>query len=133
MKMKPSIILCFLLVHAASIPSGHSHDEGFSETEDGLALQTLVKNGQKIPGVCYLCKLIMRKVKASVTNGSKAAIESALHNVCNTMNFFVRSICKGVVSKYFMQLVDELMTPDGPRQACKKIHLCWWSPLQGRV
>ncbi|KAG5856126.1 hypothetical protein ANANG_G00004710 [Anguilla anguilla] len=75
----------------------------------------------------------MRKVKASVPNGSKAVIESALHKVCNTMNFFVRGICRRVVSKYFMPLVDELMTRDGPRRACKKIHLCWWSPLQGRV
>ncbi|KAG5856129.1 hypothetical protein ANANG_G00004740 [Anguilla anguilla] len=131
MKMKSSIILCFLLVYAACIPPGHSHDEGFSETEDGLALQTLAKNGQKIPGVCYICKLIMRKV--SLHKGSQVVIERALHTVCNSVFFLVRGVCRGVVSKYFKSLVQELMTHDGPRRACKKIHLCWWSPLQGRV
>ncbi|XP_035260071.1 pulmonary surfactant-associated protein B-like isoform X2 [Anguilla anguilla] len=125
MKMKSPIILCFLLVYAACIPPGHSHDEGFSETEDGLALQTLVKNRQKIPGVCYICKFIIRQVQAAVPNGTKAVIENELHNVCNQMNFFVRGICKGLVSKYFMQLVDELMAHKGAHLACKIIQLCW--------
>ncbi|KAJ8333209.1 hypothetical protein SKAU_G00421050 [Synaphobranchus kaupii] len=124
--MKFAIILCFLLAYTACAQSGHFHGNGVLETDDDMALEAEAEaeTTENIPGFCSICKRIMNKVKASMSDHeSKEEITKKLHNVCNKMRVFKRT-CKKVVNKYLVKLVDELLTSDGARTACVKIKLC---------
>ncbi|XP_064168974.1 antimicrobial peptide NK-lysin-like [Anguilla rostrata] len=124
MKMKSPIILCFLLAYAACAQSGHFHGEGFSETEDDLALQTEMERTQKIPGTCFICKRIVEKVKRTISNdASKQEIVEKLHRVCEILPV-IKASCKRLVSKYIDKLATELAAGDDVRTACVKIKLC---------
>ncbi|KAJ8333210.1 hypothetical protein SKAU_G00421060 [Synaphobranchus kaupii] len=124
--MKSSIILCFLLTYTACAQSGHFHGNGVLETGDDMALEAEAEaeTMENIPGSCLICKSIMNKVKASMSDHeSKEEIKKKLHNVCNKLHF-VKGTCKKVVNKYLNKLADELLTSDGARTACVKIKLC---------
>ncbi|RXN12164.1 antimicrobial peptide NK-lysin-like protein [Labeo rohita] len=46
-----------------------------------------------------------------------------LNNICDQFKP-VRGPCKGIVEKHLGNLISELMTNDGPKAACIKIHAC---------
>lgn len=83
---------------------------------------------QKIFSKCTICKSIMKAVKKKLS--SKATpdeIKAKLNNVCDKFKP-VNGHCKKFVQKYLHNIIDELMTKDGPNTICTKIHACKTKP-----
>ncbi|KAJ8333205.1 hypothetical protein SKAU_G00421010 [Synaphobranchus kaupii] len=124
--MKFAIILCFLLAYTAFAQSGHFHGNGVLETDDDMALkaEAEAETTENIPVLCSICKRIMKKVKARLSDHpSKEEIKEKLQKVCKKIRPFKRK-CKKLVKKYLTKLVYELLTSDSARTACVKIKLC---------
>ncbi|KAJ8333207.1 hypothetical protein SKAU_G00421030 [Synaphobranchus kaupii] len=123
--MKFAIILCFLLAYTAFAQSGHFHGNVL-ETDDDMALEAEAEaeTTENIPVLCCICKRIMKKVKASMSDHpSEEEIKEKLQKVCKKIRPFKRK-CKKLVKKYLTKLVYELLTSDSARTACVKIKLC---------
>ncbi|KAJ8289353.1 hypothetical protein GJAV_G00000330 [Gymnothorax javanicus] len=115
MKMKCSIIFCFLLACAAVCAQS-----GFLGTEYDQHNQD-----ETIFGGCLICKKIVTKVRKTLNdNDTVAVIEEKLHSVCEKFPFFMKRTCKKLVSKFSSKLAEELSSEDGPEKACIKLHLC---------
>ncbi|RXN08548.1 antimicrobial peptide NK-lysin-like protein [Labeo rohita] len=52
-----------------------------------------------------------------------------LNNICDQFKP-LRGPCKGIVEKHLGNLISELMTNDGPKAACIKIHACKKGEIQ---
>ncbi|XP_026085984.1 antimicrobial peptide NK-lysin-like [Carassius auratus] len=73
---------------------------------------------------CKICKLIMKLVKKKIpSNATPDEIKSKLNDTCEKVRL-LRVQCKHFVQKYLHNLIDELMTDDGPQTICTKIHVC---------
>ncbi|XP_056623085.1 antimicrobial peptide NK-lysin-like [Triplophysa dalaica] len=93
-----------------------------SEDVDVMPADKMTK--QKLPGVCWACNWVMRKVKKMITpNSTKEEIEKDLHAVCEKIGF-LKSLCKSFVKKYLGTLVEDLSTTDGPKTICVNVGVC---------
>ncbi|XP_073682610.1 antimicrobial peptide NK-lysin-like [Garra rufa] len=73
---------------------------------------------------CDTCKAIMKEVKKKISaKPTPDEIKTKLNNICDKFKL-LRVQCKHFVEKYLQNLIDELMTDDGPNTICTKIHAC---------
>uniref|UniRef100_A0A672P390 Antimicrobial peptide NK-lysin-like n=2 Tax=Sinocyclocheilus grahami TaxID=75366 RepID=A0A672P390_SINGR len=73
---------------------------------------------------CSMCKSIMKRVKKTISsNATPDEIKTKLNNACEKIRL-LKVQCKHFVQKYLHYLIDELMTDDGPKTICTKIHIC---------
>ncbi|KAJ8289354.1 hypothetical protein GJAV_G00000340 [Gymnothorax javanicus] len=114
MKMKCSIIFCFLLACAAVCAQS-----GFLGTEYDQP-----KQDETISMRCLLCKKIMKKVKKTMNDkDTVAVIKEKLHRVCAKLPKG-KETCENLVNKFSSKVAKELSSEDGPKRACIKLHLC---------
>ncbi|XP_013985923.1 antimicrobial peptide NK-lysin [Salmo salar] len=75
-----------------------------------------------LPGVCFVCKKIIHKVKSKLAgNKDRDNIAAKLDSICLSLRT-LKVICKKLVKKYKEQLIDALVSD--ARVACKKLKLC---------
>ncbi|KAI1895049.1 hypothetical protein AGOR_G00102270 [Albula goreensis] len=127
--MASTIAVCLALTCLVLAAGGSYHDERFFDTEDetvdDVANDMGTVSKEQIPGFCWACKRIMRRVKRLLpANATQDQICEKLHHVCNRLPRFIRRTCTKVVSRYLSKLAAELATNDGARAACTKIRLC---------
>uniref|UniRef100_A0A8C7Z2Q1 Saposin B-type domain-containing protein n=1 Tax=Oryzias sinensis TaxID=183150 RepID=A0A8C7Z2Q1_9TELE len=71
-----------------------------------------------LPGMCWGCKWMLKKVKAALGNTTKVEkIKSQLSKVCDKIGL-LRSQCKKFVAKNVDVLTEELTTTDDVRTIC---------------
>ncbi|XP_060789076.1 antimicrobial peptide NK-lysin-like [Neoarius graeffei] len=86
--------------------------------------EDLLMPEEQLPGVCWACKWVMRKLKKQLGNKADVATtKEKLTQVCDSIGF-LRSLCKKMIRKYLDVLVEELSTSDGPETACVNIGVC---------
>uniref|UniRef100_A0A8C7Z649 Saposin B-type domain-containing protein n=1 Tax=Oryzias sinensis TaxID=183150 RepID=A0A8C7Z649_9TELE len=79
---------------------------------------------QKLPGMCWGCKWMLKKVKAALGNTTKVEkIKSQLSKVCDKIGL-LRSQCKKFVAKNVDVLTEELTTTDDVRTICVNVRAC---------
>ncbi|XP_056623087.1 prosaposin-like [Triplophysa dalaica] len=93
-----------------------------SEDVDDMPADGMTK--QKLPGLCWVCKWVMNKVKKRVTvNSTPDEIKTKLFATCDQIGFMKKE-CKKFIQKYMSTLVEELSTTDGPKTICTSIRAC---------
>ncbi|XP_016347783.1 antimicrobial peptide NK-lysin-like [Sinocyclocheilus anshuiensis] len=121
--MLRNIFLVSLLVYAVcavhweirEVDSAEDQDEEIF-ADDEMMKQSSVE--------CSICKSIMKRVKMTISsNATPDEIKTKLNNTCEKIRL-LRVQCKHFVQKYLHDLIDELMTDDGPKTICTKIHIC---------
>ncbi|KAI5102396.1 hypothetical protein C0J45_7748, partial [Silurus meridionalis] len=86
--------------------------------------EDLLMPEEQIPGLCYICKRIMEKVKHHFgTHENAEKIKRRLSRLCDKLGP-VKTICKEMVTKNIDILVKELSTNDDPKTMCAKAGLC---------
>uniref|UniRef100_A0A8C1G774 Saposin B-type domain-containing protein n=1 Tax=Cyprinus carpio TaxID=7962 RepID=A0A8C1G774_CYPCA len=79
---------------------------------------------EQLPGKCWACKWVMRKLKKQISNGATPDdIKTKLGMVCDEIGF-LKSICRKLVNQYTDTLVEELSTTDDTRTICANIGVC---------
>ncbi|XP_041702817.1 saposin-C [Coregonus clupeaformis] len=130
--VSPVINMGLLLVCAAFALSFNSQGGGNlrEEEEDmwGDYLMDREDNHAEIkadlPGTCYVCKLIIKKVKAKLNgDNNKDDTAAALDSICGSLRM-LKGICKKLVNKYKVKLIDALVGDVDARDACKTLKLC---------
>ncbi|CAB1330644.1 unnamed protein product [Coregonus sp. 'balchen'] len=77
-----------------------------------------------LPGTCYVCKLIIKKVKAKLNgDNNKDDTAAALDSICGSLRM-LKGMCKKLVNKYKVKLIDALVGDVDARDACKTLKLC---------
>uniref|UniRef100_A0A3P9HSL8 Saposin B-type domain-containing protein n=1 Tax=Oryzias latipes TaxID=8090 RepID=A0A3P9HSL8_ORYLA len=77
-----------------------------------------------LPGMCWGCKWMLKKVKGALGNTTKVEkIKSQLLNVCDKIGL-LRSQCKKFVAKNLDVLTEELTTTDDVRTICVNVRAC---------
>ncbi|XP_016311335.1 antimicrobial peptide NK-lysin-like [Sinocyclocheilus anshuiensis] len=121
--MLRNIFLVSLLVCAVcadhweirEVDSAEDQDEEISA--DGMPKQQIFSK-------CNTCKTIMKAVKKKLSpNATPDEIKTKLNKACDKFKL-VSGQCKKLVQKYLHNIIDELMTDDGPNTICIKIHAC---------
>ncbi|CAM4649096.1 unnamed protein product [Leuciscus chuanchicus] len=121
--MLRNVFLVSLLIYAVFAAHWEIREEGSAEEDLEEIIAESLKEQQASP-VCSICKYIMKKVKKRIS--SKATpdeIKSKLNNTCEKAGP-LKSRCKKFVAKHLSTLIDELMTDDGPKTICAKVHAC---------
>uniref|UniRef100_A0A8C1G531 NK-lysin tandem duplicate 1 n=1 Tax=Cyprinus carpio TaxID=7962 RepID=A0A8C1G531_CYPCA len=125
--MLRNIFLVSLLVYAVcaahwEIREVDSAEDQYEEiSADGMPKQQIFNK-------CDICKKIMKAVKKKLPpNATPDEIKEKLKNVCDKFKP-VSGQCKKLVQKYLRNIIDELMTEDGPNTICTKIHVCKSKP-----
>ncbi|XP_065110012.1 antimicrobial peptide NK-lysin-like isoform X3 [Paramisgurnus dabryanus] len=117
------IILVTLLVSSACALQWKIYREELIGNEESSD-EVIVKMNQGLPGVCWVCKWAMKKVKKKISNGTTADdIKNKLTRVCDWIGF-LKIMCKSLVNKYVGTLVEELSTSDNPATICINIGVC---------
>ncbi|XP_077095048.1 NK-lysin tandem duplicate 2 [Siphateles boraxobius] len=118
-----NVFLVSLLIYAVCAVHWEIREVGSAEEElEEIIAERLTK--QEIFTRCSICKYIMKRVKKRIS--SKATpdeIKNKLNNTCEKAGP-LKSKCKQFVTKYLSTLIDELMTDDGPKTICAKVHAC---------
>uniref|UniRef100_A0A673MAJ3 Saposin B-type domain-containing protein n=1 Tax=Sinocyclocheilus rhinocerous TaxID=307959 RepID=A0A673MAJ3_9TELE len=92
-----------------SVCEMHKLDNGFQTASHG-EIQT-----EQLPGLCWACKWVMRKLKKQISNGATPDdIKKKLGMVCDQIGF-LKSMCRKFVNQYTDTLVEELSTTDDAR------------------
>ncbi|KAK3563639.1 hypothetical protein QTP86_031878 [Hemibagrus guttatus] len=79
---------------------------------------------EQIPGVCFLCKQVVKKVKKHLGNHENAnKIKEKLKRGCDYLPVG-KDICKKMVNNHIDILVEELSTDDDPKTVCVKAGIC---------
>nr|QGA69873.1 NK-lysin antimicrobial peptide type 4 [Sinocrossocheilus bamaensis] len=121
--MLRNIFLVSLLVYAVCAAHWEIREVGSAEDQD----QEISADGmpkQQMSIKCDICKRIMKEVKKKISaNPTPDEIKTKLNNICDKFKP-LRVQCKHFVEKYLQNLIDELMTDDGPNAICTKIHVC---------
>ncbi|KAK9959663.1 hypothetical protein ABG768_009771 [Culter alburnus] len=120
--MLRNVFLVSLLIYA--VCAAHWEIREVDSAEDELEEILADMTEQQIFDKCSICKYIMKKVKKRIS--SKATpdeIKTKLNNTCEKAGP-LKSKCKHFVEKYLSTLIDELMTDDGPKTICTKVHAC---------
>ncbi|XP_058606100.1 prosaposin-like [Onychostoma macrolepis] len=125
--MLRNIFLVSLLVYAVcaahwdirEVDSAEDQDEEISA--DGMPKQQIFTK-------CSLCKTILKAVKKKLSsNATPNEIKTKLNNFCDKLKL-ASGQCRKFVQKYLHNIIDELMTDDGPNTICTKIHACKTKP-----
>ncbi|XP_056333398.1 NK-lysin tandem duplicate 1 [Danio aesculapii] len=125
--MLRNIFLVSLFIYAVSaahweIREVDSAEDELEETPD----DNMVK--QKFPGMCSLCKYVMKHVKARIsTDSTPDEIKNMLMNLCENA-WLLKGQCEKFVKNHIHTLIDELMTHDGPNTICAKVLVCKFGP-----
>ncbi|KAL1257526.1 hypothetical protein QQF64_010770 [Cirrhinus molitorella] len=124
--MLRNIFLVSLLVYAVCAAHWEIREvDSSAEDEDEEISADVVKQQSSIQ--CSACKSLLKTVKKKISsNASPDEIKTKLNNTCEKMP--LRAKCKHFVQKYLHSLIDELMTDDGPKTICTKIHICKSKP-----
>ncbi|XP_050989230.1 prosaposin-like [Labeo rohita] len=125
--MLRNIFLVSLLVYAVCAAQWEIRKVDFAEDQDEeISADGMLK--QQMSVKCDLCKTIMKEVKKKISaNATPDEIKTKLNNMCDKLKP-LRVQCKHFVEKYLQNLIDELMTDDGPNTICTKIHACKSEP-----
>ncbi|XP_043118362.1 antimicrobial peptide NK-lysin-like [Puntigrus tetrazona] len=120
--MLRNILLVGFLVSAVCAAHWEIREVDSAEDQDeGISADVTPK--QQI-GVCSICKSVMKAVKKKLSaNADAEEVKTKLNNTCEKMKL-LSGPCKKLVKKYLHSIVDELMTDDGPKTICTKIHVC---------
>ncbi|XP_052385861.1 antimicrobial peptide NK-lysin-like [Carassius gibelio] len=95
----------------ASIGNGFEENSGEIETE-------------QLPGKCWACKWVMKKLKKQLSNGATPDdIKNKLGVVCDEIGF-LKSVCRKLVNQFTDILVEELSTTDDAGTICANIGVC---------
>ncbi|KAI7804960.1 antimicrobial peptide NK-lysin-like [Triplophysa rosa] len=121
------IALVTLLVHSVCAFQYEMYriplDKDLIEIEESSG-EMMAKTNQELPGKCWACKWIMKKLKKRISAGAtQDDIKKKLSNVCDEIGF-LKSICKGLVNQYVGTLVEELSTTDNPATICMNVGIC---------
>ncbi|XP_039537775.1 NK-lysin tandem duplicate 2 [Pimephales promelas] len=124
--MLRNVFLVSLLIYAVCADHWEDREVGSAEEEleelEEILLDGVMK--EQIFTRCSICKYIMKRVKKKIsTKASPDAIKDKLNNTCEKAGP-LKSKCKHFVEKYLKTLIDELMTDDGPKTICVKVHAC---------
>ncbi|KAA0710864.1 hypothetical protein E1301_Tti003028 [Triplophysa tibetana] len=121
------IALVTLLVHTVCALQYEMYriplDKALNEIEESSG-EMMAKASQGLPGKCWACKWIMKKLKRRISTGAtQDEIKKKLLSVCDEIGF-LKSICKGLVSQYVGTLVEEISTTDNPATICINVGVC---------
>ncbi|KAI5102395.1 hypothetical protein C0J45_7747, partial [Silurus meridionalis] len=117
---------CAMHLEYLKVDSEELHDGTLVSTSNVYVGQDedLLMPEEQIPGVCSICKRIMKKVKHHLGNHENAEkIKEKLMNLCDKLGP-VKNICRKMVTKNIDMLVEELSTDDDPKTICAKAGLC---------
>ncbi|XP_053093650.1 antimicrobial peptide NK-lysin-like [Pangasianodon hypophthalmus] len=79
---------------------------------------------EQLPGVCWICKWVMKKVKKHLGNRENAEqIKEKLKRGCDKIGL-LKDRCKKIVDKNIDILVEELSTDDDPKTMCANAGIC---------
>ncbi|KAK2879089.1 hypothetical protein QQF64_010768 [Cirrhinus molitorella] len=122
--MLRNIFLVSLLIYAVSASHWEIREVDSAEDQD----EEISADGMPMSVRCEICKRIMKEVKKKISaNPTPDEIKTKLNNICDKFKP-LSAQCKDFVEKYLQNLVDELMTDDGPIAICTKIHACKSEP-----
>ncbi|KAI4889194.1 hypothetical protein NFI96_012967, partial [Prochilodus magdalenae] len=80
--------------------------------------------GAELPGKCWACKWVVKKVKKHLGDKAKAEeIRGKLHKVCDSIGL-LKDLCKKMISKSIDVLTEELSTSDDPQTICSNTGYC---------
>ncbi|XP_058606436.1 antimicrobial peptide NK-lysin-like [Onychostoma macrolepis] len=120
--MLRSIVLIALLISSVCALQWEMHKEESTgnELEEGSGeIQT-----EQLPGTCWACKWVMKKLKKQISNGATPDdIKKKLGMVCDEIGF-LKSLCRKFVNKYTDTLIEELSTTDDARTICVNVTVC---------
>ncbi|XP_024128457.1 antimicrobial peptide NK-lysin isoform X1 [Oryzias melastigma] len=81
-------------------------------------------SAEALPGMCWGCKWMLNKVKASLGNTTNVEkIKSVLLRGCDKIGLLKRQ-CKNFLSKNLGILIEELTTTDDVRTICVNVKVC---------
>ncbi|RXN19287.1 antimicrobial peptide NK-lysin-like protein [Labeo rohita] len=120
--MLRNIFLVSLLVYAVCAAHWEIREVDSAEDQnEDMCADDMMKE-QKV--LCSACKTIIKMVKEKIpSNATPEDIKTKLNNICEKMKLLKRK-CMDLVQKHLHGLIDELMTDDGPKAICTKIHVC---------
>ncbi|NP_001298723.1 NK-lysin tandem duplicate 1 isoform X1 [Danio rerio] len=125
--MLRNIFLVGLLIYAVSAAHWEVREVDSAEDElEETPNDNMVK--QKFPGMCSLCKYVMKHVKERISADSTPdEIKNKLMNLCEKA-WLLKGQCQKFVKTHLHTLIDELMTNDGVNTICAKALVCKFGP-----
>ncbi|XP_060918713.1 NK-lysin tandem duplicate 4 isoform X2 [Labrus mixtus] len=77
-----------------------------------------------LPGVCWVCKWTLNKVKKALShNGTAERVKAKLLSCCEEIGI-LKSLCRRFVKKHLGELIEELTTTDDVKTICVNTGAC---------
>ncbi|KAE8289983.1 hypothetical protein D5F01_LYC11695 [Larimichthys crocea] len=93
------------------------------DDQEGAELDISVE-ARKLPGLCWVCKWSLNKVKKLLGRNTTAElVKEKLMRVCNEIGL-LKSLCKKFVKGHLGELIEELTTSDDVRTICVNLKAC---------
>ncbi|KAI7804962.1 prosaposin-like [Triplophysa rosa] len=123
--MLRNVFLITLLICSACAVHWEIREVASSDDVDEMPADRMT--GRK-PGVCWVCKWVVKKVKKSIsTTSTPDEIKNKLLDACDQSGF-LKAQCKSLVSKDSSTLVEEISTSDDPNTICTNLNVCTSKP-----
>ncbi|XP_034164192.1 antimicrobial peptide NK-lysin isoform X2 [Pangasianodon hypophthalmus] len=118
------LIASFFIGSACAMHLEYLKVDSAEELLVGTLDEDLPMPEEQLPGVCWICKWVMKKVKKHLGNRENAEqIKEKLKRGCDKIGF-LKDQCKKIVDKNIDILVEELSTDDDPKTICANIGVC---------
>ncbi|KAJ7989209.1 hypothetical protein DPEC_G00317130 [Dallia pectoralis] len=119
------LLLCTVFSQASPSPGGGRLMKVEEDSDEVVSSYIDPRNDVAIPGACYLCKSIVTKAEAQLKGDRvKEHVANTLHSICGTMSWFLRHVCRRVVSTFNDKLIDAIARNLDARGVCKSLNLC---------
>ncbi|KAG7465958.1 hypothetical protein MATL_G00159650 [Megalops atlanticus] len=125
------ILICALLASTTVVYCWEHHemfieDEDNEGTDNELEVQSGAEARAQLPGVCWACKWIVKRMKKSfaITKGTTPEeVKNKLLGMCDRIGF-LKSLCRRFLGKVADKLAEELSTTDDVATICANVHAC---------
>ncbi|KAG7465956.1 hypothetical protein MATL_G00159620 [Megalops atlanticus] len=137
-KMYLFMVIGYYLVYSAfgehipdageDFPSFDLDDSAFDiDLNEVLHFDPMILNStQEIPGVCFVCKKVVRFVLRRIPfRPSKRQVRNALYTACRRVRVPHR-LCWRIVNGYIGRLVRKIVSLHAAGAVCRALRLCWW-------
>ncbi|NP_001290252.1 antimicrobial peptide NK-lysin-like precursor [Larimichthys crocea] len=122
--MNSSSVLFVCILGACSVWTVHGRNLKVNDDDQEGAELDISVEARKLPGLCWVCKWSLNKVKKLLGRNTTAeSVKEKLMRVCNEIGL-LKSLCKKFVKGHLGELIEELTTSDDVRTICVNLKAC---------
>ncbi|XP_056283305.1 antimicrobial peptide NK-lysin [Pseudoliparis swirei] len=122
METSSGLLVCILVTCSVWTVHGKSFEVN---ADDGKQLEVEISvNAGKLPGLCWVCKWALNKVKKAIgPNATAENLVLKLKSVCKQIGL-LKPLCSKFVKTHLAELVEELTTTDDVKTICVNTGAC---------